>query len=59
MKQESPSGKFIVVKKNTRFYKVYIKDLKTIKVRSRKNLPPVPKFFKKDSMKDAETEIGE
>lgn len=58
MKRESPSGKFIVVKRNNRFYKVFIKDLKIIKVRARKALPPVPPFFRKESIKDTETEVG-
>lgn len=58
MKKESPSGKFIIVKRNARLYKVFIKDLKIIKVRPRKALPPVPSFFKKESIKDTETEVG-
>jgi hypothetical protein len=55
MKQESPSGKYIVVKRNTQFYKIFTKDLKTIKVRSRKDRPPVPAFYKEEFSKDIET----
>lgn len=38
-----------------KFYKVFIKDLKNIKVRSKKTLPPVPAFFSEGSFKDIET----
>lgn len=37
-------GKFIVAMRRNKFYKVYLKDLKSIKVRSKKSLPPVPSF---------------
>jgi hypothetical protein len=45
MKKESPSGKYILIKKSERFYKVFLKDIKIIKVRSKKTLPNVPSFF--------------
>lgn len=37
-------GKYIVAKKNSKYYRVFLKDLKCIKVRSKKTLPPVPAF---------------
>ena len=40
----SACGKYIVAKKNNKFYKVFLKDLKCIKMRTKKTLPPVPAF---------------
>ena len=37
-------GKYIVVKRRNKFIKLYLKDLKAIRVRSKKVLPPVPQF---------------
>lgn len=59
------SGKYIVAKKNNRLYKVFLKDLKCIKMRTKKTLPPVPgfdevRFVEKNTerMSEVDTEDG-
>lgn len=58
MKSEGPSGKFIVVKRKTLLYKIFVKDLKGIKMRARKILPRVPSFEGEQDSKDRDTEAG-
>lgn len=58
MKSEGPSGKFILVKRRSLYYRISVKDLKGIKVRSKKILPRVPSFEKEEYVKDIETEDG-
>ena len=58
MKQESLSGKHVIVKKNGKFYKISTKDIKSIKMRVKKMRPPVPNFNKNHWNQDVETEDG-
>lgn len=58
MKCEGPSGKYIIVKKSNTFYKIFVKDIKSIKMRARKVRPPVPTFNRDEFAKDTETEDG-
>ena len=41
-------GKFIVAKKNNQYYRIYLKDLKCIKMRTKKLLPQVPAFNREE-----------
>ena len=43
-------GKYLVGKRNDKFYKIFLKDVKCIKVRSKKVLPPVPAFDRECSL---------
>jgi hypothetical protein len=44
MKQLPKKLQYIVGKRNGRFYKIFLNDLKSIKVKSKKNKPRVPDF---------------
>ena len=41
---KSISSKYILVKKNEKIYRLFLKDLKSIKVRVKKDRPRVPEF---------------
>ena len=61
MKKPSSTGKFIVVKRAARLYRIFLKDLKSIKIRSKKILPSVPAFDDEPGFKliNKETQIEE
>ena len=50
MKKQVDCGKYIVAKRNNRLYKIFLKDLKSIKIRSKKVLPQVPSFDYKEQV---------
>lgn len=61
MKKQINSGKFIVVKRANRLRRIFLKDLTSIKIRSRKILPKVPAFDDQPGFKlvTKETQVEE
>ena len=60
MKQSATKLQYIVGKRNGRFYKIFLNDLKSIKVKDRKNKPRVPDFDEpiKTPQREVPLELG-
>ena len=55
MKHQATKLQYIVGKRNGRFYKIFLNDLKSIKVKSKKLRPKVPDF---EEPKPMQTELN-
>ncbi len=60
MKHSPAKLQYIVGKRNGRFYKIFLNDLKSIKVKSHKDKPRVPDFDRpsKTPQREEQLELG-